>query len=110
MHINIAFLSHLGYRRTVSWTVVLSLLIVVAAAFLARATLNLKAALTDKPDLAVFLLLEEEGVTQSTLLRGDEEDRERDYLIETANGPKLVKLKKGEKWYVAETEALRGDY
>lgn len=76
------------------------------AATLGRAASNLKAALTDKPDIAVYLLLEEEGITQSTLLRG--RATERDYLVETAEGPKVVKLKKGdEEWYVASKDALR---
>lgn len=98
-------LSHPLFRRTVVWAFVLSLMIIGSAAALARSARNFKAALTDKPDLAIYLLLPEEGITNTTLLRDGE--TERDYLAETKDGPKIVKLKKGdEQWYVALTEKL----
>jgi hypothetical protein len=93
------------FLHTVWWAVLLSALIIGVVATLGRAAANVKAALTDKPDIAVYLLLEDEGVTQSTLLRG--RALERDYLVETRDGPRLVKLKKGEEeWFVASVETL----
>jgi hypothetical protein len=98
-------LSPSGYRRTVLWAVLCCLTIVAGASAFARASHNFAAALTDKPDLAIYLLLPEEQIGQSTLLR--EQETERDYLAETKDGPKLVKLKKGEKeWYVSHVENL----
>ncbi len=103
MHIQL--LPHHQYLRTVLLAVVASILVVGTAAFLGRATLNIRAALTDKPDLAVFMLLEEKEVTRLTVLR--EAETQRDYLVETKDGPALVQLRKGEKqWYVALEEAL----
>lgn len=103
MHIQL--LPHHQYLKTVALAVAASMLVVGTAAFLGRATLNLRAALTDKPDLAVFMLLEERGVTHLTILR--EAENQRDYLIETKDGPELVRLKKGEKqWYVSHEERL----
>ena len=98
-------LSDNGYRSTVLWAVFCCLSIVAAAASFARASRNFAAALTDKPDLAVYLLLPDEHIGQSTLLR--EHETERDYLAETKDGPKLVKLKRGEKeWFVSVVEPL----
>lgn len=97
--------SHPVFRRTVMWSVMLCVLIVGAAAALARSSHNFKAALTDKPDLAIYLLLPDEGIANTTLLR--EEENERDYLADTKDGPKIIKLKKGpEQWYVALVENL----
>lgn len=99
-------LSHAGYRQTVLWAAFSCLAIVAAASAFARASHNFAAALTEKPDLAIYLLLPDEGIGQSTLLR--EQETERDYLAETKSGPKLVKLKKGEaEWYVSVVEELR---
>ncbi len=98
-------LSHPLFRRTVLWSVVACFLIVGAAAALGRSMSNFRAALTDKPDLAIYLLLPEEGIGNTTLLR--EEETERDYLAETKDGPKIVKLKKGEsQWFVSHVENL----
>lgn len=98
-------LSHRGYRQTVLWATFCCLAIVAAASGFARASRNFSAALTEKPDLAIYLLLPDEEIGQSTLLR--EQETERDYLAETKDGPKLVKLKKGEKeWYVSVVEKL----
>lgn len=104
-HMDLSMLTRMRFLHTMSWALFLSMVIVMIAAMLARATLNLSAALTDKPDLALYVLLPEEEIGQSTLLR--EKKNERDYLAETKDGPKLVKLKKGEKeWYVSVIEAL----
>jgi hypothetical protein len=93
------------YRRTTLWSLVMAVMIVAAAAGLARATKNFRGALVDKPDIAIYLLLEDEELGNTTLLR--EAEGERDYLADTKDGPKIVKLKKGEKeWYVALVEAL----
>lgn len=98
-------LSPRKYRHTVLWSVVLCISIVIAAALLGRATHNFQAALTDKPDVALYLLLQEEEIGQSTLIR--ESETERDYLAETKEGPKLVKLKKGDaEWFVSVVEDL----
>ncbi len=98
-------LSHRGYRQTVLWAAFCALVIVVAASSFARASRNFAAALTDKPDLAVYLLLPDEGIGMTTLLR--EQETERDYLAETTDGPKLIKLKKGDvEWYVSVVEKL----
>ncbi len=102
---DLRLISRYRFLHTIGWALLLSCLIVAVAATLARATLNLKAALTDKPDIALYLLLPDEGIGSTTLLRARED--ERDYLAETKNGPKLVKLKKGEKeWYVILVEPL----
>ncbi|MFH1443806.1 MAG: hypothetical protein ABIG34_00250 [Candidatus Peregrinibacteria bacterium] len=98
--------SNLRFFHTIGWAVLLCALIVAVAATLGRATLNLNAALTDKPDIAIYLLLPEEEIGRTVLLR--EKDNERDYLAETKDGPKLVRLKRGEnQWYVEEVQQLR---
>lgn len=97
-------LSHRNYKKTVLWSVFLCLVIVVSASLLGRATFNFDAALTEKPDVAIYLLLPNEELGNTTLLR--ESEGERDYLAETAEGPKMIKLKKGKEWYVAEVEKL----
>lgn len=102
---DIRLISRYRFLHTIGWALLLSCLIVAVAATLARATLNLKAALTDKPDIALYLLLPDEDIGSTTLLRARED--ERDYLAETKDGPKLVKLKKGEReWYVILVEPL----
>lgn len=106
MHIQL--LPHHQYLKTVLLAIVASMLVVGTAAYLGRATLNLRAALTDKPDIAVFVFYRDRGITDSTLLRETEE--QRDYLIETKEGPALVQLRKGTKqWYVGLEEQLRAD-
>lgn len=102
---DIRHLSRFRFLHTIGWAVLLSGLIVMLAAGLGRAAINLKAALTDKPDIAIYLLLPEEKIGKTTLLR--ERDNERDYLAETKDGPKLIRLRKGEKeWFVVEVETL----
>ncbi|TSC58178.1 MAG: hypothetical protein Greene041619_738 [Candidatus Peregrinibacteria bacterium Greene0416_19] len=107
---HIPYLSRLRFLHTVGWAILMSALVVAVAATLARATLNLAAALTDKPDLAVFVLLQDDDVTSSVLLRESTEpgNEQRDYLVETKDGPKLVQLKKAVsgQWYVALEENL----
>lgn len=98
-------LSRRGFLRTVGWGLVASLIIVGMAAGLGRATLNLRGAVTNNPDLAIYVLLPEEGIGKVELLR--EEETERHYLAATKDGPKLIVLKKGEKeWYVSSMEKL----
>lgn len=102
---NIPLLSKLQYTRTMLWAILLSALIVGLTATLARASYNLHAALVAKPDLAIYLLLPDEELKQTTLLR--EEPFQRDYLAETKSGPKLIRLKKGDRqWYVELQENL----
>lgn len=93
--------------RTVVWSVFLSIAIVMCAAFLGRATKNFKAALTDKPDVAIYLLLPDEELGQTTLLRDNGDIR--DYLAETKDGQKMIKLAKNKdgEWEVAVIEKLR---
>ncbi|MBM3231548.1 hypothetical protein FJZ28_04475 [Candidatus Peregrinibacteria bacterium] len=99
-------LSRRRYGSTVFWAVIASIVVVGGAAALGRATMNIKGALTEKPDIAVYLLLPEEGITNVELLR--ERENERHYLVQTKEGPKLVVLRKGEeKWYVSLLEKLR---
>lgn len=72
---------------------------------LGRAAHNFQAALTQKPDVAIYLLLPDEEIGRTTLLR--ETETERDYLADTKDGPKLIRLKKGDKvWFVSFTERL----
>lgn len=98
-------LSRRTYSHTVLWSIFLCLLIVVVAAALGRAANNFRAALTDKPDVAIYILLKDKELGNTTLLR--EGVNERDYLAETASGPILVRLKKGEEeWFVSFTEPL----
>jgi hypothetical protein len=81
-------------------------IVVAVAAGLARATLNMNAALIEKPDIAIYMLLPDEKIRKVDILR--EEEDQRDYLAETKDGPKLVILKKGEEeWYVEHIEPLR---
>ena len=98
-------LSHKAFHKTVGWSVAVCISIVITASILGRAAHNFSAALTEKPDIAIYLLLPEEEITTTTLLREDE--TERDYLAQTKDGPKLVKLKKGEEeWFVSYVEEL----
>lgn len=97
--------SRYKFLHTMGWALVASCVIVGVMSVLARATLNLQAALTDKPDIGIYLLLEKEGITDAELLR--EKKDERDYLVQTKNGPKFVKLKRGEEqWFVAISEPM----
>lgn len=98
-------ISRRHYLRTMLLALFVCSLVVGAAALLARGKYNLQAALTEKPDLGLYLLLPDEEITDVELLR--EGDTERNYLIQTKDGPKYVKLMKGEEeWYVANIEVL----
>jgi len=82
-----------------------SMLVVGIAAGIGRATVNLGAALTDKPDIAIYLLLPDEGLHSIEVLK--EEENERHYMAESKDGPKFIILKKGEsEWYVSHIERL----
>jgi len=106
--IHIHLLSRRHFSRAVIWAVSLSTVIVGASAALARAAHNFRIALTEKPDIAIYLLLPDENITTTTVLRTS--DTERDYLAETKDGPKFVKLKKGnEQWYAALVEPMHED-
>lgn len=99
-------LSRRRFLHTVMWGVMASLIVVVGAAGIGRATMNLNSALIDKPDIAIYLLLPEEEIHKVTLLR--EEEKQRDYLAVTKDGPKLIILKMGaEEWFVSSIEPLR---
>lgn len=90
----------------VGWALLGSGLIVGATAVLGRAVLNLRAALTEKPDIGIYMLLPDEGIRTTTLLRSTE--WERHYLADTRDGPKLIILRKnGEEWSVVHMERLR---
>ncbi len=99
-------LSRRTYMRTVVWAFFLCFSIVICTALLGRATHNFKAALTEKPDVAIYLLLPDEELGQTTLLR--ETEMTRDYLAETKDGEKLIKLAKNREgvWEVAMIERL----
>ena len=94
------------YLHTAFFAFLMCATIVGGTAVLGRVTLNLSAALTDKPDIAIYLLLPEEELGQTTLLR--ELEDERHYYAETAEGPKIVKLQKVDgEWTVESVEKLR---
>lgn len=93
------------FLHTVGWGLIASIVIVGVAAGLGRATMNLGAAVTDKPDIAIYLLLPDEHLGKVELLR--EKENERHYMADTKDGPKFIILKKGEKeWYVSHIESL----
>ena len=106
---DIRHLSGHKYRETSVWMLLAAAAIIITFALLARASLNLHAALTDKPDLAVMILLPEEDITEVTLLR--DQEQERDYLVTTKeDGIKFVKLRKiGGEWKLAEVEKMHVD-
>ncbi len=101
-----AFVSRFRYVHTITWAVLLSLFIVALAATLGRATVNLRGALTaDDGSLAVMLLLPEEEISEVTLVKAGVDTQE--FLVETNNGPKLIRLKRGEtEWFVQDTVTL----
>jgi hypothetical protein len=102
---DIKFISVLRFRHTMFWALLASALIVGVAATLARASYNIAAALVEKPDIALYLLLPDEQIGETTLLRDD--GQIRDYLATTKDGEKLIRLKKGDnEWYVQFEESL----
>ena len=92
-------------RNATLWAFGLSIAIIIITGVLARVTLNIAASTIENPDLAVVILLEDEGVTDSVLLR-EESSTRRHYLLETKAGNKLVILEKKDAWEVAEVEDL----
>ena len=99
-------ISRKRYLHTIFLAVLGSMLVVSIMATLGRASYNFSAALTQKPDVAIYILLPEEEITSVELLR-DKGD-ERHYLVETKDGQKLVILKMGDKeWFVSLAEELR---
>lgn len=102
-----AFVSRFRYVHTITWAVLLSLFIVALAATLGRATVNLRGALTaEDGSLAVMLLLPEEQISEVTLVKASIDTQE--FLVETKDGPKLIRLKRGEtEWFVQDTVPLR---
>ncbi|MDA1209360.1 MAG: hypothetical protein O2904_05010 [bacterium] len=95
------------FTHTVVWAVVTSGLVVAIAAGLARATLNIDAALIDKPHIAIYMLLPDEEISHIETLRETEE--QHDYLATTKDGMKLVQLRRSEEtgeWYVHFMEQL----
>lgn len=107
MHLDFAFVSRFRYVHTMMWAVLLSLLIVGMAATIGRATVNLRGALTaEDGSLAVMMLLPEEEITEVTLVKAGLDTQE--FLTETKDGPKLIRMKKGDKeWFVQEKISLR---
>lgn len=106
--LHIPHLTRIRFFHTMLWSLIVSCIIVAAAAGIGRATHNMNIALQEKPDVAIYLLLPEEDIGRIKVLR--ESEGERDYLADTKDGPKLVKLKKGpEQWYAALVEPLHAD-
>ena len=99
-------LSAKRYGHTVTWAICLSVLIVCVSAYLGRATHNFKAALTDKPDVALYLLLPNEHLTTTTLLQANKADTERSYLADTDHGPELIKMHRNKLWVVDTIDPL----
>ena len=106
-------LSSKSFLKATLIAIAATIAIVGAASLLGRATIYLQAALTDKPDLGVYLLLEKEGfsnIADVQYLEDDSADStvQRSYLVETGAGPLYVKIRKGEQeWYLAEEDWLR---
>lgn len=95
------------FYRTVLWALLLCAVIVAAAAGLGRAALNFEAAVTEKPDLAIYVLLPDDKISNIELLR--EEEGRREYLATTPEGAILVDLRFNEEtghWYVHYKERL----
>lgn len=99
-------ISRWRYFSTIIWAVLGSVLVVSLTAGIARATLNMRGSLVEKPEIAVYLLLQEAEVTNVEILR--ETETQKDMLVHTKNeGKLLVIMKKGEEeWYIAEKERL----
>lgn len=83
----------------------LSLAIVVCTSILARITLTIQGASLLNPDIAIYTLLHDDGITNATLLRSKE--NERHYIVEMNGAESLVILKKDTEWKVDHREVLR---
>lgn len=99
-------LSSRKYGHTLVWAIVMSIAVVCGSALLGRAAHNFRAALTDKPDVAIYLLLPNEGLKDTTFLGSNEDDTIRKYLAETVRGPELIILRKNKQWLVDSIEKL----
>ena len=105
---DIRHVSPVRFKDTAVLALIAGATVIIIVSLAARANLNLKAAITDNPDLAIYVLLPEERIDEIELLR--DQELERDYLVETKEGPKFVKLRKiGGEWRVAEVDPLRED-
>ncbi len=103
---DIRHVSPVRFKDATVFALIAGAAVVIVVSLAARANLNLKAAVTDNPDLAIYVLLPEEKIDEIRLLR--DQERERDYLVETKEGPKFVKLRKIDgEWRVAEVDSLR---
>ena len=103
---DIPTLTHKKANQAIAWAVVLSLGIVIGTAIIGRAAGNLIAAVQSKPDIAIYLLLDGEDITETSVLR--ETATERVYFAESKDGPLLVRMRKNEEgWYIHEKEVLR---
>lgn len=106
MHLDFAFVSRFRAAHTISWAILLSALIVGFAATVGRASMRLHGALTDEDaSLAVMMLLPEEKISEVTLMKAGSDTQE--FLAETKDGPKLIRMKRGEtQWFVQEEISL----
>ena len=103
--VDIGLVSKGRFTHSVVWALIFSAAVIIGASIIARSALNLRAAVSDKPDLAIILLLPEEEITEVELMR--DRGKERDYLVETKDGPKYVKMIKADgEWQVEEVEQL----
>src|SRR3989344_4817636 len=95
---NVTNLTPRAFGSTVLWALFLSIAIVTVAALLGRAARNMEAALVDKPDIAIYFLMKDDALGDTTLLRVSEDETQRDYLAEAEDGRKLlVTLRRGEE-------------
>ncbi len=107
MHLDFAFVSRFRAIHTMTWALLLSCLIVAAAATIGRATVNLRGALTaEDASLAVMILLPDEKISDVKMIKASSDTQE--FLAETKDGPKLIRMKRGEtQWFVQEMVTLR---
>lgn len=101
------FFPRLKSAHGMIWALLSSCLIVAIAATLARATINLRGALTaDDASLAVMLLLPDENISDITMIKAGPDTEE--FLAQTKEGPKLVRTQKENgTWHVQELIKLR---
>jgi hypothetical protein len=106
MHFDLSHLSRFWYAHTMLWAVLMSALIISIAATIGRATMNLRGALTaDDAGLAVMLLLPEEEISSVTMIKATRDTQE--FMAETKDGPKLIRMKRGPKeWFVQDEVTL----
>ena len=63
INMEVHLLSRFRFLHTLGWALLISVGIVAVAAGAGRAVINMKAALIDKPDIAIYLLLPEEKIS-----------------------------------------------